>query len=595
MMNSKNLRRFAIYSRKSKFTGKGESIENQIEMCRQYIEMHYGHDVAVATKIYEDEGFSGGNLNRPQFKQMMKDSNETPFDALVVYRLDRISRNIGDFANLINELSERGIDFISIREQFDTSSPMGRAMMYIASVFSQLERETIAERIRDNLHELAKTGRWLGGNTPTGYESEGEISVTVDGKTKKAYKLKVIPAEKELVVMIFDKFIETGSLTKTDEYLLTNKFVTKNGNPFSRFAIKAILTNPVYMVADEDAYDYLNDNSISLFCGKESFNGKNGLMIYNRTLQRRGKTHQIKPTNEWIAAVGKHEGFISSAKWIRVQKLLESNRSKNYKKPRSSVALLSGVLRCSNCGAYMRPKATKRFNAAGEPIYTYLCNKKERSHSEICAVKNVNGNALDKAVIEVIKRLGESKEELIKQLQSIRKCLLLESSGHDDSISSVKIKIAEEKQKVASLALSLAKAEGTVAEKYTIDLIEKSHEQIEMLNERLAALKSMAKQDELDDAEFDNVKRMLINFNQNIDSYSVEEKRAAIKMLLSKITWDGQTVHMYFFNCETEENRAIPIDFDAPIEPYEPSCEYSERDTDEFQGSEEAFFGNINK
>lgn len=594
-MNSKKLRHFAIYSRKSKFTGKGESIENQIEMCRQYIEMHYGHDAAVTTKIYEDEGFSGGNLNRPQFKQMMKDSNETPFDALVVYRLDRISRNIGDFANLINELSERGIEFISIREQFDTSSPMGRAMMYIASVFSQLERETIAERIRDNLHELAKTGRWLGGNTPTGYESEGEISVTVDGKTKKAYKLKVIPAEKELVVMIFDKFMETGSLTKTDEYLLTNKIVTKNGNSFSRFAIKGILTNPVYLVADEDAYGYLNDNGISLFCGKESFNGKNGVMVYNRTLQRRGKANQIRPTNEWIAAVGKHEGFIPSAKWIRVQKLLENNRSKNYKKPRSSVALLSGVLRCANCGAYMRPKATRRFNAAGDPIYTYLCNTKERSHGEICAVKNVNGNALDEVVIGVIKRLGENKEELIKQLQAVRTRLLSESSRHDDSITSVKIKIVEEEQKVASLALSLAKAEGSVAEKYTIDLIEKSHEQIEMLNERLTALKSMAKQDELDDAEFDNVKRTLINFNQNIDSYSVEEKRAAIKMLLSKITWDGQTVRMYFFNRENEESNVIPFDFEPPIEPHKPLCEYSERNTDEFQGSEEAFFRNINK
>ena len=94
------------------------------------------------------------------------------FAAIVVYRFDRISRNIGDFAKLIEDLGDRHIDFISIREQFDTSYPMGRAMMYIASVFSQLERETIAERIRDNMHELSKTGRWLGGTTPTGYASE---------------------------------------------------------------------------------------------------------------------------------------------------------------------------------------------------------------------------------------------------------------------------------------------------------------------------------------------------------------------------------------------------------------------------------------
>ena len=94
-------KQYVIYSRKSKFTGKGESIENQIELCRQYIAMHFGEDAAENVLVYEDEGFSGGNLERPQFKKMMKDSQKIAFAAIVVYRLDRISRNIGDFAKLI--------------------------------------------------------------------------------------------------------------------------------------------------------------------------------------------------------------------------------------------------------------------------------------------------------------------------------------------------------------------------------------------------------------------------------------------------------------------------------------------------------------
>ena len=150
----------AIYSRKSRYTGKGESIGNQIDLCREYIRTHYGDAAAQQAVVFEDEGFSGGNLNRPDFKKMMTAAKERKFKAIVVYRLDRISRNISDFSSLIEELGRLGIDFVSIRESFDTSSPMGRAMMYIASVFSQLERETIAERIRDNMHELAKTGRW---------------------------------------------------------------------------------------------------------------------------------------------------------------------------------------------------------------------------------------------------------------------------------------------------------------------------------------------------------------------------------------------------------------------------------------------------
>lgn len=103
---------------------------------------------------------------------MMRAAEAGRFRMLIVYRLDRISRSIGDFTALIERLAQLNVAFVSIREQFDTSTPMGRAMMYIASVFSQLERETIAERIRDNLHELAKTGRWLGGITPTGFASE---------------------------------------------------------------------------------------------------------------------------------------------------------------------------------------------------------------------------------------------------------------------------------------------------------------------------------------------------------------------------------------------------------------------------------------
>lgn len=124
-------KQYVIYSRKSKFTGKGESIENQIELCRQYIAMHFGEDASENVLVYEDEGFSGGNLERPQFKKMMKDSQKIAFAAIVVYRFDRISHNIGDFAKLIEDLGDRHIDFISIREQFDTSSPMGRAIMYI--------------------------------------------------------------------------------------------------------------------------------------------------------------------------------------------------------------------------------------------------------------------------------------------------------------------------------------------------------------------------------------------------------------------------------------------------------------------------------
>ena len=121
----------AIYSRKSKFTGKGESIENQIQLCKEHGMKYLGLSEDDFT-VYEDEGFSGGNTNRPQFQKLIKDAKAKKIDILICYRLDRISRNVSDFSQLIKDLNKYNVNFISIREQFDTTTPMGRAMMYIA-------------------------------------------------------------------------------------------------------------------------------------------------------------------------------------------------------------------------------------------------------------------------------------------------------------------------------------------------------------------------------------------------------------------------------------------------------------------------------
>ena len=599
-MNEKPTRQFVIYSRKSKFTGKGESIENQIEMCRQYIASNYNAKDAEAALVYEDEGFSGGTLERPKFKKMMEDSQKIKFAAIVVYRLDRISRNIGDFANLIEDLGNREIGFISVREQFDTTTPMGRAMMYIASVFSQLERETIAERIKDNMHELSKTGRWLGGNTPTGYESESISNVTVDGKTRKACKLKIIPDELNLVKLIFDKFMETGSLTKTDEFLMNGGYKTKRGKNFTRFAIKAILSNPVYMIADEDAYNYLVENDVDLFTDKEAFDGKHGIMAYNRTLQRPGKATQERPMNEWIVSVGKHLGAIPGATWVQVQKLLELNKSKNYRKPRSHVALLSGLIVCGKCGDYMRPKLSDRKTATGETIYTYLCTTKERSRGHVCSMKNANGNTLDAKIIETIKSFGKQSADMAKQITQTKKRISGNREGYEAELAKLRLQIEDNEKDIKALVISLGKSEGTNAEKYIIEQIDELHEKGEALRKRLAELEAIIQQHDLADIEFDIIRQMLANMGESIDNYTVEQKRAAIRTFIRKIVWDGENAHLYLFHNDGDYEFPTPPDGnsgnngnsdknpDEILEDfYEPLGEDSERNTDVFQKQKE--------
>lgn len=542
--------RFIIYSRKSKFTGKGESIENQIEMCRQYIRAQFGDTASDHAVVYEDEGFSGGTLERPRFKEMMDDVKKGRFDAIVVYRLDRISRNIGDFAKLIEQLNGMKVGFISIKEQFDTSSPMGRAMMYISSVFSQLERETIAERIRDNLHELSKTGRWLGGVPPTGYGSKSAASVTIDGKMKKACHLEAIPEEIAVIRTIFGKFLETESLTKTETYLLQNGYTTKNGKQFTRFAVKGILSNPVYLTADDAAYDYLTKKHVELFADKSEFDGVHGIMAYNRTLQQPGKANQAKPMEEWIVTVGKHEGAIDSAAWIKVQSLLERNRSKSYHKPRSNVALLSGLLICGGCGGHMRPKLSKRRNSSGAGIYAYLCSMKERSRGHICQMKNCDGNLLDAAIIEQLGLLAEDRSEFSCQLEQGRRALLSTRETYNEAITQLKAKRKEHEEEIKRLVSALGKASGTFAEEYVLLQIDTLHNQGEALKRRLAELEDMADDRILSSRELDILAQTLASFKDAVKDMTVEQKRGAIRTLVKEIIWDGTDAHVILFGSE---------------------------------------------
>lgn len=550
---------FSIYSRKSKYTGKGESIENQIEMCREYIRIHYGEDEAKSAVVYEDEGFSGGNLERPQFRLMMEESKKSKFRAIVVYRLDRISRNIGDFANLINELSRAEIDFISVKEQFDTGSPMGRAMMYISSVFSQLERETIAERIRDNLHELAKTGRWLGGTTPTGYQSKNIITVTVDGKQKKACMLDELPEEMKLVDIIFDEFYKRQSLSKLDAFLLKNGYQTKYGNDFSRFATKGILSNPVYMIADEEAYKYLTEHSVQLFSEAGEFDGVRGIMAYNRSQQEKGRAHKINPMDEWIVSVGKHNGRIPGRIWVEIQEILERNKSKNYKKPRNNVALLSGLLRCGNCGDYMRPKLGRRALDSGERIYMYLCFKKERSQRSRCAIKNANGNILDAEIIQQIKMLGEDKSIFLQEIEKGKKLIVEDDRRNGDTISILKNEIKVNEGKITRLvkALSLA-TEGS--ETYILEQINELHEKNSQFETQISESEKTKEGIENSVIEFDLLVQMLCSFGNMVDTLSVTQKREAIRMFVKDVTWDGQMVHATLFGSNyTYELPETPI------------------------------------
>ena len=588
----KNDEMIAIYSRKSKFTGKGESIGNQIELCKDYVRNMYGEDYVEHCVVFEDEGFSGGNLKRPDFQKMMAEVRKRKFKAIVVYRLDRISRNISDFTGLIDELNKRDVSFVSIREQFDTSTPMGRAMMFIISVFSQLERETIAERIRDNMHELAKTGRWLGGNAPTGFKSEPVSKVTVDGKTRKSFKLVPIPEEAEIPKMIFDLYTETDSLTAVEAEMLRRRIKTKQGKDYTRFAIKAILQNPVYMVADEDAYDYFMEREADVCFPKEAFDGTCGIMAYNRTDQEKGKTTVLLPVSEWIIAIGKHPGLVPSKQWIKVQESLDRNKSKAYRKPRNNEALLTGLLFCS-CGDRMYPKLSQRKTADGEPIYTYVCKMKERSKRERCNRRNANGNILDAAIIEQIKSLTEHDSSFITQLEKSRQFYTGNREQYESQLADLRAEYAENEKTINGLIDSLGMVGDSIAKPRVLKRIEELTATNRDVENRIHELEGLTTANALSDMEFDLLRQMLAMFRTSIDEMSIEEKRAAIRTVVRKVIWDGVNAHVVLFGADEGEiefpdmvDRIGHIDDEGTEE--EPLEAFADVDYEEFEGEDSA-------
>lgn len=549
-----NNRKFAIYSRKSKFTGKGESIGNQVELCRQNIFLSFPNVTDDDILVFEDEGFSGGNTKRPKFQEMLNLCRKKQIKCIVCYRLDRISRNVSDYSALIEELNKLDVSFISINEKFDTSTSMGRAMMYIASVFAQLERETIAERIRDNMIELAKDGRWLGGNPPTGYKSAETIgSVTIEGKKRKARMLEIIPTEAETVRLIYKKFLEFNSLTKTETFLIQNNYLTKTGKRFSRFAIKNILTNPVYLIADETAWNYFEMKKADIFSNKSEFNGQHAIMAYNKTSQKTGKTNEIRDIKEWIMAVGKHQGIINSSEWIKVQTILEQNKSKSYRKARSNTALLSGLLYCGNCRSFMRPKLSQRKNKDGELIYDYLCELKEKSKCEKCSMKRSNGNKLDKIVSDEIKKLTEDKKEFISIIKTELNNLNICEDSYQDKIKSLKKLITDIEIKIKALVKSLSQTKETAAEHYILQEINELDKKKHLLLNQIQEIENLSENNAFTDADLDNLTDILLSFSKSFDYMALNQKRTALRTLIYKIIWDGADIHIYFFNSDKED------------------------------------------
>lgn len=546
--NTSNYLVYAIYSRKSKFTGKGESIENQIELCKNQLINKYNIK-EENIKIYQDEGFTGYNTNRPQFQEMIKDIRNKKIKCVIVYRLDRISRNVTDFCNLKNEFIKYNTDFISVTENFDTSTPMGRAMLMISSVFAQLERDTIAERIRDNMYELAKTGRWLGGNTPLGYKSEKVETLSVDGKRKNLYKLDIVFEEAEIIKLIWNKMCELKSLSKLEAYLLQKGIKTRNGNNFTRFSLITILKNPVYVVADNKIKDFFEKMNVTIYeTDIEKCNGINGLLAYNKREELMGKTKSYKDITEWIIAVGKHQGIIPSQQFIKVWNLIVNNKDKRCRVPRQNTSILSGIIRCKYCGNYMRPRLRNTVTIDNKRNFSYLCVLKEKSRKRLCKCKNINGIETDMIVIEKISELKLPTNMLINKIKLLINNKEKKSDKRINELQTLNTILSRNKRKVEALIDKMAIIDGELIADITAQIKSIKSKNLE-IEKRIIEL-SKETEKEIDKDEVTVLALNIINkYMSSFDSLNIVDKRLMIKSLVNTIESDGENIYINYMGC----------------------------------------------
>ena len=324
----------AVYARQSVEKLNSISIEGQIELCQRSA----GNEL----QVYQDRGYSGKNTERPAFRQLMKDIQSGKIRKLYVYRLDRFSRSVADFGNLWETLQENNVEFVSVSENFDTTTPMGRAMLHIIMVFAQLERETTAERVKDNYYRRAALGSWPGGPAPYGFSNSRTVGA--DGRQVPCLTMN---EHADTVRRIFELYAEEDtSLGSVAKVLNQEGIPSAKRETWDNVALSRILHCPTYVRADEQIYLHYKGMGANVTSPVEDFDGVHGVLLVGKRDRSKNKYSDVKGQS---VSILNSEGFISSDLWLACQnKLMRNQQLKNSGKGTST--WLTGLLKCGDCG-----------------------------------------------------------------------------------------------------------------------------------------------------------------------------------------------------------------------------------------------------
>lgn len=392
-----NDRYVALYGRQSLYKEDSISVETQIEYSKY--EAH-----GEPYKIYADKGYSGKDTNRPAFEEMLADIEKRSISRVVVYKLDRISRSILDFSNMMEVFQKYDVEFISTTEKFDTSTPIGRAMLNICIVFAQLERETIQKRIADAYYARSKKGFYMGGRIPYGFGLEKTV---IDGIHTSKYV--PIPEEKEHIELLYSIYSESGtSLGDIIRYFRNNNIVNVRGAPWSTARLSEMMRNPVYVKADADVYNFYKSQGTNMINPIEDFTGHNACYLYRGSASGTSKFNNLADKDLVLAP---HEGIISSKVWLKCRRKCLNNRQ-SAKPLKAKNSWLIGKVKCGKCGyALTVAKARTKWGRY------FVCSSRLSMKTCEGVGKTIYADILEHYMLAAIKRKLQGFKELTAEAE----------------------------------------------------------------------------------------------------------------------------------------------------------------------------------
>ena len=354
--------RCAVYTRKSTEEGldmEFNSLDAQREACEAYVASQKPEGWILVPDRYDDGGFSGGTLERPALKRLLVDIEDGRVDVVVVYKIDRLSRSLMDFAKLVEVFDRRGVTFVSVTQSFNTTTSMGRLTLNILLSFAQFEREVIGERIRDKFAASRARGMWMGGHPPLGYDVKDR-------------KLVINETEAHVVRMIFARFLKVGSATVLVRELTKERVTSKRGKPIDKGFLYKLLNNRVYL-------------------GEAVHKG--------------------------VAHPGEHAAIIGRDLWDRVHAIIQqSPRSRAANTRAQTPALLKGIV----FGADGRAMTPTHARKGGRLYRYYVAAGQLKADVPPGVVRRAPAAELEAAVVDQLRGLLRSPEIVVGTWRSAR-------------------------------------------------------------------------------------------------------------------------------------------------------------------------------